>query len=63
MAGKAMTLVHDMQVLREPEALVRSSCVSADCYVCGRGLEDGCSIMARTLRNGTSILLCDDHYE
>ena len=32
-----------------------------ECYVCGKGLEDGHSISAKTLPHGT-VLFCDVHY-
>ena len=53
-------IMQDMQVLRKSQT-IRSSVSSVECYVCGKGLEDGHSITAKTLPNGT-VLFCDVHY-
>lgn len=37
-----------------------SSVIPAECYVCGKGLEDGHSIIAKSLRNGV-VMFCDVH--
>jgi len=41
---------------------VKSSAREVGCYVCGRGLEDGFSVTAKTLRNGIAMF-CDIHYK
>ena len=37
-----------------------SACV-VECYVCGKGLSDGCSITAKTLPSGI-VMFCNIHY-
>ena len=54
------TILQDMQILRKSQN-VQSSVSKVECYVCGKGLEDGHSITAKTLPNGT-VLFCDVHY-
>ena len=53
-------ILQDMQILRKSQN-VQSSVSKVECYVCGKGLEDGHSITAKTLPNGT-VLFCDVHY-
>ena len=53
-------IMQDMQVATK-QSPVRSSVSAVECYVCGKGLEDGHSITARTLKNGI-VLFCDLHY-
>ena len=53
-------ILQDMQILRRSQN-VQSSVSKVECYVCGKGLEDGHSITAKTLPNGT-VLFCDVHY-
>lgn len=48
------------QVLQKPTN-IQSSVSAVECYVCGKGLQDGHSITAKTLPNGT-VLFCDVHY-
>ncbi|MEX0863117.1 hypothetical protein [Nitrosopumilus sp.] len=59
MQGVNQTIIHDMQILKTPRILTSVSKV--ECYVCGKGLEDGHSITAKTLPNGI-VLFCDVHY-
>ncbi len=40
---------------------LKSTATSADCFVCGKGLQDGVSITAKNVRSET-ILFCDEHY-
>ena len=68
------TIVHDMQFLKRSESALTTA-RSAECYVCGRGLEQfsgsddvsyhwsqhGFSITAKTMPNGNA-LFCDLHY-
>ncbi len=42
-------------------SLVQSSVIEVECYICGRGLHDGCCITAKTLPNGI-VLFCELHY-
>jgi len=53
-------MIHNMQRLQNPR-ITESSVSKVECYVCGRGLEDGHCITAKTLPNGT-VLFCDTHY-
>lgn len=52
-------IMQDMQILKKQ--CVSTSVSKVECYVCGKGLEDGHSIAAKTLPNGT-VLFCDVHY-
>jgi len=59
MQGVKQTIMHDMQILK-----IRNESTSVskvECYICGKGLEDGHSISAKTLPNGI-VLFCDVHY-
>ncbi len=58
MQGVNQTIVQDMQILKHN---VLSSVSKVECYVCGKGIEDGHSITAKTLPNGI-VLFCDVHY-
>ena len=60
MQGARNAIMQDMQVARK-HSPVHSSVLSVECYVCGKGLQDGHSITARTLKNGI-VLFCDVHY-
>jgi len=53
------TIMQDMQVLKSHS--VSTSVSKVECYVCGKGLQDGHSITAKTLPNGI-VLFCDVHY-
>jgi len=50
-------IIQDMRILK----LENSSVSKVECYVCGKGLEDGHSITAKTLPHGI-VLFCDVHY-
>ena len=52
-------ILQDMQVVTK-QSSIRSSVSAVECYVCGKGLQDGHSITARTLKNGI-VLFCDVH--
>ena len=41
-------------------SLVQTSVTEVECYICGRGLRDCCSISAKTLPNGMA-LFCELH--
>ena len=60
MQGANQTIMQDMQILKKSQNMV-SSVSKVECYVCGKGLQDGHSITAKTLSNGT-VLFCDIHY-
>jgi len=53
-------IMQDMQILRKSQNL-QSSVSIVECYVCGKGLQDGHSITAKILPNGI-VLFCDVHY-
>jgi hypothetical protein len=42
------------------KSVFSSACV-VECYVCGKGLQDGHSITAKTIPSGI-VLFCDVHY-
>ena len=60
MQGANETIMQDMQILKK-SPIVTSSVSKVECYVCGKGLEDGHSITAKTLPHGI-VLFCDVHY-
>ena len=60
MQGANQTIMQDMQILKKSQNMI-SSVSKVECYVCGKGLQDGHSITAKTLSNGT-VLFCDIHY-
>ncbi len=60
MQGANETIMQDMQILRK-SSNIQSSVSKVECYVCGKGLEDGHSITAKTLPHGI-VLFCDVHY-
>lgn len=55
--------MQDMQILRKDHlsSSIQSTVSKVECYVCGKGLQDGHSITAKTLPNGI-VLFCDVHY-
>ncbi len=59
MQGVNQTIMQKMHVLKSQTIL--SSVSRVECYICGKGLEDGCSITAKTLPTGI-VLFCDVHY-
>ncbi len=59
MQGANRAIMQDMQILRKSQNA--SSVSKVECYVCGKGLEDGHSITAKTLPHGI-VLFCDVHY-
>ncbi len=60
MQGANRAIMQDMQILKK-SPIVTSSVSKVECYVCGKGLEDGHSITAKTLPHGI-VLFCDVHY-
>ena len=59
MQGVNQTIVQKIHVLKSQTIV--SSVSKVECYICGKGLEDGNSITAKTLPNGI-VLFCDVHY-
>ena len=59
MQGANQTIIHKTQILKSQTVLTSVSKV--ECYICGKGLQDGHSITAKTLPNGI-VLFCDVHY-
>jgi hypothetical protein len=51
--------MQDLTFIKIPE--IKSSVTEVECYVCGKGLQDGISITAKTLSHGI-VLFCDAHY-
>ena len=60
MQGVKQAIIQDVQILKNTRD-VQSSVSKVKCYVCGKGLQDGHSISAKTLSNGI-VLFCDVHY-
>ena len=60
MQGVKQAIIQDIQILKNTCDL-QSSVSKVECYVCGKGLQDGHSISAKTLSNGI-VLFCDVHY-
>ncbi len=60
MQGANQAIIQDTQILRKSQNVI-SSVSKLECYVCGKGLEDGHSITAKTLPHGI-VLFCDVHY-
>ena len=60
MQGVKQAIIQDMQILKNTRD-VQSSVSKVECYVCGKGLQEGHSISAKTLSNGI-VLFCDVHY-
>ena len=60
MQGVKQAIMQDIQILKNTRD-VQSSVSKVECYVCGKGLQDGHSISAKTLSNGM-VLFCDVHY-
>ena len=58
MQGTHQEIIQDMQILRSQ---LESSVSKVECYVCGKGIEDGHSVTAKTLPDGI-VLFCDVHY-
>jgi len=58
MQGTHQAIIQDMQILRSQ---LESSVSKVECYVCGKGIENGHSVTAKTLPDGI-VLFCDVHY-
>ncbi|MCA9827524.1 MAG: hypothetical protein KC444_03910 [Nitrosopumilus sp.] len=57
MRGTKQKIMHNTQVLAQN---MPTSVSRVECYICGKGLEEGHSISAKTLPNGI-VLFCDIH--
>ena len=55
---QSSTIFHDIEY--SPKYHV-SSVSKVECYVCGKGIQEGHSITAKTLPTGV-VLFCDIHY-
>ena len=60
MNGANQAMIQDMQIVQKSQN-VQTSVSRVECYVCGKGLADGHSIIAKTLPHGI-VLFCDVHY-
>ena len=59
MQGTKSTLMQDLCFKKTSE--IKSSVLEVECYICGKGLQDGYRITAKTLSNGMA-LFCNVHY-
>ena len=59
MQGSTSSLMQDLYFKKISK--VKSSVSEVECYICGKGIQDGCCITAKTLPYGTG-LFCDIHY-
>ena len=49
-------------VLKTEPIFLRTDAHEMSCYVCKKGLQDGISLMAKTL-DSKNIMLCEKHFE
>jgi hypothetical protein len=49
-------------VLKTEPIFLRTDAREMSCYVCKKGLQDGTSLMAKTL-DSKNIILCEKHFE
>ena len=49
-------------VLKTEPIFLRTDAHEMSCYVCKKGLQDGTSLMAKTL-DSKNIMLCEKHFE
>jgi hypothetical protein len=55
------SLMQDFVLKTEP-IFLRTDAHEMSCYVCKKGLQDGTSLMAKTL-DSKNIMLCEKHFE
>ena len=55
------SLMQDFVLKTEP-LFLRTDAHEMSCYVCKKGLQDGTSLMAKTL-DSKNIMLCEKHFE
>lgn len=56
---KSPVLVQDLQVIQEPK--IQSNAMPVACCVCGKGLESGYSLTAKSFC-GKTVFLCNLHF-
>jgi hypothetical protein len=59
-SGKS-SLIQDF-VLKADPVFLRTDAHEMRCYVCKKGIDDGTSLMAKTLHS-KNIMLCEKHFE
>ena len=59
-SGKS-SLIQDFVLKTEP-IFLRTDAHGMSCYVCKKGLQDGTSLMAKTL-DSKNVMLCEKHFE
>lgn len=52
-------IMSNVQIIYRP---TRSSVREVGCHICGKGLDDGLSVTAKTLHNSI-VLFCDEHHK
>ena len=52
---------HKQKLIFSEKPEFATSVTPVECYVCGKGIEDGYSVTAKTLRNDI-VFFCDVHY-
>ena len=55
------SLMQDFVLKTEP-LFLRTDAHEMSCYVCKKGLQDGISLMAKTL-DSKNVMLCEKHFE
>ena len=59
--SKKSSLIQNFVLKTEP-LFLRTDAHEMSCYVCKKGLQDGTSLMAKTL-DSKNIMLCEKHFE
>lgn len=59
--SEKFSLMQDFVLKTEP-IFLRTDAHEMSCYVCKKGLQDGISLMAKTL-DSKNIMLCEKHFE
>ena len=59
-SGKS-SLIQDF-ILKTEHIFLRTNAREMSCYVCKKGIEDGTSLMAKTL-DSQNVMLCEKHFE
>ena len=55
------SLIQDF-VLKTKPIFLRTDAHEMSCYVCKKGIQDGTSLMAKTL-DSKNVMLCEKHFE
>lgn len=58
---KRQRLLHNELNFGTKKPQLKTTALQTNCNVCGKGLEDGFSLTAKTTRSGT-LFFCDSHY-